>query len=241
MTDQIRKAVILAAGRGTRMGELTAEIPKPMLPVQGKPLIQHILEKLEAAGLREFAVITGYQSESIESYLGRWHLPITILKQDPVNGTGAAALLASEFTQGENFLLSFGDILCQPQAYLSCIAALSEGQHTVAVVGVKDVDDPWQGAAVYESAGRIERIVEKPPIGTSTTRWNSAGVYTFCNEVYEHLAKLTPSVRGEYELTSAIESMLASGLELRIGNMEGQWRDVGRPEDLAASERMMRI
>ncbi len=241
MTNPIRKAVILAAGRGTRMGDLTAEIPKPMLPVQGKPLIQHILEKLEVAGLREFAVVTGYHAESILTFLRRWHRPITFLKQEPVNGTGAAALLAREFTKGENFLLSFGDILCQPVAYISCMDALSEGERTVAVVGVKNVDDPWQGAAVYESAGRIERIVEKPPIGTSTTRWNSAGVYVFRDAIYEHLAKLTPSVRGEYELTSAIESMLAAGLELRIGKMDGAWRDVGRPEDLAASERMLGI
>jgi dTDP-glucose pyrophosphorylase len=241
MTEPIRKAVILAAGRGTRMGDLTAEIPKPMLQVQGKPLIQHILEKLEIAGLREFAIVTGYQGKSIESFLGRWHLPITFLKQEPVNGTGTAAMLARAFTGGENFLLSFGDILCEPSAYLSCMNALSEGHRTVAVVGVKDVDDPWQGAAVYEAAGRIERIVEKPPIGTSATRWNSAGVYVFRDVVYQHLAKLTPSVRGEYELTSAIESMLAEGLELRIGRMDGQWRDVGRPEDLAAGESMTRI
>lgn len=222
------------------MGELTAELPKPMLPVQGKPLIQHILERLEAAGLREFAVVTGYHAEAVESFLSRWHLPITFLKQEVVNGTGSAALLARNFTAGESFLLSFGDILCQPGAYLSCMTALAEGE-TVAVVGVKNVDDPWQGAAVYETAGRIERIVEKPPIGSSTTRWNSAGVYAFRDEVYGHLAKLTPSVRGEYELTSAIESMLAEGLELRIGIMDGQWRDVGRPEDLAASETIVGI
>ena len=223
------------------MGELTAEIPKPMLPVKGKPLIQHVLENLAAAGLREFAVVVGYQSASIESFLSRSHLSIAFLKQEPVNGTGAAAAMARDFTMGENFLLTFGDILCQPQAYLSCMNELSENERTVAVVGVRDVEDPWQGAAVYETAGRIERIIEKPPKATSTTRWNSAGVFVFRDIVYQHLAKLTPSVRGEYELTSALESMLTDGLELRIGKMEGLWRDVGRPEDLAASESMIGI
>ena len=235
MTEPIRKAVILAAGRGTRMGALTAQTPKPMLLVHGKPLIQHVLENLEAAGLREFAVVTGYQSEAIVSFLSRWHLPIAFINQQTVNGTGAAALLAREFTGGDNFLLTFGDILCQPTAYTACVNALAEGAQTDAVVGVKDVDDPWQGAAVYESDGRIGRTVEKPPQGTSTTRWNSGGVFVFRDAVYGHLAKLKPSVRGEYELTSAIESMLAAGLELRIGRMEGDWRDVGRPEDLAAA------
>ena len=132
MIEPIRKAVILAAGRGARMGELTAMTPKPMLLVHGKPLIQHVLENLEAAGLQEFAVVIGYRPEAIVSFLSRWHLPIAFIHQKPVNGTGAAALLAREFTGGDHFLLTFGDILCQPAAYTSCINALAEGDHTVA-------------------------------------------------------------------------------------------------------------
>ena len=214
------------------MGELTSQLPKPMLPVQGKPLLQHVLERLESAGVREFAIVTGYQSEAIVTHFANWHLPIAFLLQQVVNGTGAAALLTREFAAGEPFLLTFGDILCQPESYLACMSALTPD--TSAVIGVKDVDDPWQGAAVYEQAGKISRIVEKPAKGTSSTRWNSAGVFIYRPVFFDHLAKVTPSVRGEYELTTALETMLAAGLELRIAPVEGDWHDVGRPEDLQA-------
>jgi dTDP-glucose pyrophosphorylase len=203
-----------------------------MLQVQGKPLLQHVLERLEAARIREFAIIVGYQSEAIITHFENWHLPITFLVQQVVNGTGAAALLAREFAADEPFLLTFGDILCQPESYLACMRALTPG--TSAVIGVKDVEDPWQGAAVYEQAGKISRIIEKPPRGTSTTRWNSAGVFLYRPVFFDHLVRITPSVRGEYELTTALETMLDAGLELRIGPLEGDWLDVGRPEDLQA-------
>ncbi len=105
---------------------------------------------------------------------------------------------------------------------------------TVAVIGVKKVDDPWQGAAVYEEQGLVRRIIEKPVKGTSTTHWNSAGVYAFRPILFHLLQGLKPSPRNEYELTSAIEQMVESNLEVRISPIEGPWRDVGRPEDLAA-------
>ena len=103
-----------------------------------------------------------------------------------------------------------------------------------AVLGVRDVDDPWQGAAVYETGGRVTRVIEKPPKGTSTTRWNSAGLDGLRPVAFSYLDKLRPSKRGEYEITDIFTMMLNENVEVRISPMEGLWRDVGRPEDLAA-------
>lgn len=111
---------------------------------------------------------------------------------------------------------------------------LEDHANTAAVLAAKDIDDPWQGAAIYEESGRITRIIEKPPKGTSTTRWGSAGFYGFRPVIFNYLARLTPSVRNEYEITSAFEMMLSDGLELRLSPVVGDWRDIGRPEDLAA-------
>ena len=149
-----------------------------------------------------------------------------------MNGTGSAALLAREFGDDNPFLLTFGDILCSPDEYTRAINAMDAD--TQGVLAVKAVDDPWQGAAVYEDGGRITRIIEKPPKGTSTTPWNSAGFYCFRPAVFTYLAELKPTVRNEYELTSAIDAMLAADLLLKISPIEGEWRDVGRPEDLDA-------
>jgi NDP-sugar pyrophosphorylase family protein len=237
MPDSIRKAVVLAAGRGTRMGAITDDVPKAMLSVQGRPLLEHVLERLAQVGVGQFLVVVGYRREMIEEHFANWRLPVEFLVQDPIDGTGSAARLARDFVGDEPFLLTFGDILCDPTAYTSCSDALLHHPATMAVLGVKDTDDPYRAAAVYVENGVVTRVIEKPPQGTSTTRWTSAGVYAMKPAVFPYLDRLEPSPRNEYELTSIFEAMLHDGLELRIGAMEGAWRDVGRPEDLDAVNR----
>lgn len=231
MSD-IRQAVILAAGRGTRMGEMTLETPKSMLPVQGRPILEHVLERMASVGVERFFLVVGYRREPIIDHFRNWRLPIEFRVQDPVDGTGSATRLARDFAGDEPFLLSFGDIFCEPSAYTACAGALHA--NTVAVMGVKWTEDPWQGAAVYEQDGVIQKVIEKPPPGTSTTHWNSAGLYALRPAAFEYMDRLTPSPRNEYEVTQIFEMMLAEGRELRIAPVDGTWRDVGRPEDLEA-------
>lgn len=229
--ETIDHAVILAAGRGTRMGVITQAIPKPMLAIAGRPMLEHILERLATAGIKRFLIVVGYHAEAIVNHFRDSRFNIEFRVQEPVNGTGSAALLAKEFVAGGAFLLTYGDILCSPEEYWRAIAALDDD--TQGVLAVKSVEDPWQGAAVYAENSRITKIIEKPPKGTSTTPWNSAGFYCFRARVFDYLAELKPTVRKEYELTSAIDTMLREGLVLKISAIEGEWRDVGRPEDLA--------
>ncbi len=219
------------------MGEMTREIPKPMLPVRGRPLLEYIVERLAAAGIQRFLIVVGYQHEVIESHFSKWPLPIEFCLQRPVNGTGSAVLLAQRFAANQPFLLTWGDILCDTTEYDHCLAIFDQNPATVAVLAVKAVDDPWQGAAVYENEGRIQRIIEKPAKGASTTHWNSAGFYALRPVIFDYLARLKPSPRNEYELTSAIQAMLDDGLDLRISPVRGSWRDIGRPEDLAAANK----
>jgi NDP-sugar pyrophosphorylase family protein len=247
---EISRAVVLAAGKGTRMGSMTQDIPKPMLSIHGRPMLELILERLQTLGISHFLIVTGYHGEVIEKHFEKTNsdaphiarksqiaLRFEFVRQNPVNGTGSGALLARDFAGKEPFLLTYGDILCDPSEYKRCIQSLGTTDDTVAAVAVKWVDDPSQGAAVYEVDGRVKRIVEKPPQGTSATHWNSAGFYTFHPVLFDYLARLRPSPRGEYELTSALSDMLEDGLDLRISPVQGEWRDVGRPEDLAAMNR----
>jgi NDP-sugar pyrophosphorylase family protein len=234
MKTSIRYAVVLAAGRGKRMGEITSRTPKPMLPVQGRPMLEHVLQRLAAAGIEKFLVVVGYRREILQEHFRHWPLPLEFRVQEPLDGTGSAARLARDFAGSAPFLLTFGDILCDPSAYVRCGRVLDKFSATAAVLGVKDVEDPWRGAAVYEEDGKVYRVVEKPPIGTSTTRWNSAGLFALRPLVFPYLDRLQPSTRNEYELTAIFESMLRDNLELRISTIEGGWRDVGYPEDLDA-------
>src|SRR5687767_11607577 len=107
------KAVILAAGKGTRMKELTNELPKPMLKVQGTPILEHILLGLKSAGVKEIFIVTGWRAESIENYFGggsRWDVKISYGRQLNQDGTGKAPELAKEFVGASPFILTYGDI-----------------------------------------------------------------------------------------------------------------------------------
>lgn len=236
-SHSIRKAVVLAAGKGTRMAELTRTCPKPLLPVAGRPILHHVLERLGSAGVEDVALVIGYQGDQIRESLRDNPLRIHFIEQELVNGTGSAALLAREFAAADPFLLTFGDILSTPEDYVGMAAALTPGAS--AVLGVQWAEDPCRGAAVYEQDGRVLRIVEKPAPGTSTTHWNSAGLYAFGCDVFEELSRIPLSPRGEYELTSAVELLLAHGREVRMYAVSGIWLDVGRPEDLATAETLL--
>jgi len=109
------KAVILAAGKGTRMRELTNELPKPMLRVQGKPILEHILGGLLAAGIHEVCIITGWRAEVVEGYFGdgaKWGAHISYARQLVQDGTGKAAEPARAFVGMDDFLLTYGDGVC---------------------------------------------------------------------------------------------------------------------------------
>ena len=227
------KAVILAAGRGTRMRDLTVATPKPMLNAGGRPILERLLERLIEAGFSEALIVTGYHAEAIEDYFRDYRLPLHFVRQAPVNGTATAALLARQFVGHDDFLLTFGDILADASCYRQILERLRGEPGVDAILGVKYVDDPYQGAAVYvDDDGKVTRIVEKPPRGESTTRWNSAGIYAVRTSLFAQLERVPRSSRGEYELTSAISQLIEAGKLLRIFAIEGHWRDIGRPEDL---------
>ena len=234
----MRKAVILAAGRGTRLGSLTDEIPKPMVLLKGKPILEHLLDRLKAAGFTDALIVTGYRAEAIESHFGNYPLALQFVRQTTINGTATAALLAKDFVQNEAFFLTFGDILAETAVYRDIGKCLAP--ETEALIGVKWVPDPYQGAAVYcDTSKKIIKIIEKPGGGNSTTNWNSAGLYIFRPNLFAELARVPESPRHEFELTSAVDQLIAAGHRLEIFPIEGTWRDIGRPEDLAAATEEM--
>lgn len=229
----IQKAIVLAAGRGTRMGSLTEDLPKPMLPVQGRPMLEHVIRGLQSVGLREILLVVGYRRELVEEHF-RGFDGVRFVTQEVVEGTGRAVQLGRDFVDDDSFLLTYGDILT-PAANYRGICEMLAARDAAAAIGVRHVDDPWQGAAVYADAGgAISRIVEKPPKGASATNWNSAGLYVFAPVIFDEIATAPKSVRGEYEITTAIEQLISHGRRVQLFDMRGYWRDVGRPEDLAA-------
>lgn len=225
--------MVLAAGRGTRMQSLTDDCPKPMLPLDARPMLAHQMERFADAGIERVCVVIGYKGHMVREYFDA-HPPegvdLHYVVQANQNGTGSAALLARDFTAGGSFLMTFGDILVDAEVYRSLYALAPEAE---VVLSVKTVDDPYRGGAVYLSGNRVVRIIEKPPKGTSTTKYTSAGIYVFDTGIFDRLARLRPSRRGEYEITDAIQAAVVDGDRVLSHEVSGFWRDVGRPEDLA--------
>lgn len=229
----ITKAVLLAAGRGSRLGALTENQPKPLLSVAGRPIIVHILDGLRRAGIEEITVITGYLGDVLERELGNGEasgLNLRYVRQENLNGTARALALARDWLGDEQFFAGWGDILVRPENYRRVIRAARLAD---AAIAVNEVDDPWAGAAVYvDEAKIVQRIVEKPARGTSTTRWNNAGLSVVGMSIWAEIDRLQPSERGEYELPRAVAALVAGGARVVAVPVEGEWFDVGTAEDL---------
>src|SRR5437763_9252842 len=146
---KIDRAVLLAAGRGTRMRELTAELPKPMIKVRGKPILLHIVEGLQAAGIKGFLIIVGYHGDAVRDYFGDGTclgLQIRYATQVVQDGTGRVVDLARDFVGQSPFVLSYGDILVAPANY-KCVVDLPNDVE--AVITVKRGEDVSKGGAVF--------------------------------------------------------------------------------------------
>jgi len=238
----VRDAVVLAAGRGTRMKGLTEEIPKPMLPIAGRPLLEHVVLTLRNTGITRFVIVTGYRGEQIEAHFrngSQWDATIEYCHQTVRDGTARALLLAREAIGQRDFLLAWGDILADRANYPALLDTFAR-RGPDGLISVNWVEDPCKGAAVYvDDDHRIQRIVEKPAAGTATTHWNNAGIAVFRPVVFEYAAKIGPSPRGEYEIPDAVTAMLENGLALYAFPLQGFWSDVGTPEDLERAARAL--
>jgi NDP-sugar pyrophosphorylase family protein len=218
------------------MGGLCARMPKPMLPLGNVPMLQYILDGLAMAGIARAHLVVGHRAELVRRHFAqRPHsLPLDFIEQHNPSGTGSATLLAKDTLAGDHFLLAFGDIIIPRAAYGSLIKAHARGgwDH---MLTTRWVPDPFRGAAVYVESDRVQRIIEKPPPGTSTTHYDSVGVHILPRRVFELLATLKPSPRGEYELTDAIAMMVAQGLKVGAHEVEGFWFNMTDPEALIAA------
>jgi len=246
------KAVILAAGKGTRMLDLTSEVPKPMLEVNGKPVLQHILEGLIAANIREFCLITGWRAAVIEQYFGdgsKWGVKICCARQVTQDGTGKAPELAKEFIGPDSFLLTYGDILVDPETYQRMIRRFGEGDFSGLVTVTAGEDVTRGGINFFDERFFLKRLIEKPsPAQLDQFRadgwlkpgqpvWYNAGIYLFKPVLFDFTARLEKSPRGEFELTEAVNAMAAAGHALAGLEIVGPWVDVRDPGVLATLSR----
>lgn len=243
----IRTAIILAAGRGTRLGDLTHERPKPLLTVGGRPVIARILDGLMRAGVSDVAIVTGYHAAMIEAEVGNGAgsgIAVTYRRQEQLDGTARALALARDVVGDERFFFAWGDILVQPGNYAAVVRAARLADGAIAVNAVPDTS---AGAAVFTMpplpwpptdempAAVVTGIIEKPSGPDASSHWNSAGFGVLGAAVWDAIDRLQPSPRGEFELTGAIEALVQHGQRIRAVPVTGPWFDIGTPASLEAA------
>ena len=226
------QSIILAAGEGSRMRPLTANTPKVMLPVAGKPLLEEIILRAIDAGSDRFVIVVGYQADRVRSHFGdgsRLGVRIEYAVQERQLGTGHA-LMAAESKAADHFLVLNGDVLPDTDSLRAM------GREDAAVSAIR-VDDPTRYGVFLEENGIFKSVVEKSPEPPSNLA--NAGIYVLNRSVFDVLRAMPLSERGEYELTDALNS-LAARETIKIVNLKS-WLEIGRPWDiLAANETMLK-
>ncbi len=220
---KVRKAVILAAGRGKRLEPLTLTTPKVMLPLAGKPLLEYILEAAKEAGIGEAVLVVGHGRERIEEYFGdgsAWNMRLEYALQGELMGTAHAL---GQVRLEEDFLALNGDTLISQD----CIKEVLAHHSTACTMGLRKVEDPGSYGAVRLDGERVVEVVEKPREFVSDLV--NAGIYAFSPKVFDAIAETPVSERKEYELTTAIQLLIKGGEEVRGIEVKGLWRDIGNP------------
>jgi dTDP-glucose pyrophosphorylase len=220
------------------MRQLTADLPKPMIEVRGKPVLQHIIEGLRNAGIRNFLIVVGYRADAVRNFFGdgsRHTVAIQYATQTVQDGTGRVVDLARDFVGDIPFVLSYGDILVDPANYKRVVDLPEEVEAIVTVTRGEDVS---KGGAVFlndrmDLLDLREKSDRWSGLSQDATPFYNAGLYAFRASIFEFTAKLKPSPRGEYELTDAIRDLAQSGRKVQALELTGEWADVRDPEILA--------
>ncbi|SFG70409.1 glucose-1-phosphate thymidylyltransferase [Halopelagius inordinatus] len=234
------KAVVLAAGKGTRLRPLTDDKPKALVEVGDQPIIEHCLDDLVSLDAEEFVVVVGHKKEQIISRLGDEYrgVPITYAHQREPAGLAHAVLTAEQYID-DDFMLMLGDNIFR--ANLEDVLAEQRDDSSDAAFLVEEV--PWEeasrfGVCVTNDDGEIVEVVEKPDEPVSNLAMT--GFYTFSPAIFDACHLVQPSDRGEYELPDAIDLLIRSGRSISTVTLEG-WRiDIGYPEDRDEAERRLR-
>ena len=183
------KAVILAAGKGERLGEVTQRIPKPMIQFRGKPILEHNIELCRKFGVKDLYINTHHLPEAIRSHCGdgsQWDVNIQYSFEPELLGTSGAVKNFERSLGGEPFFVLYGD---NYSAFdLSSLQQMQEQHSALGVIAFHWREDTSSsGVAEFTDDGRIVRFIEKPKAGESDSRWVNAGIYYFRREIFSHL------------------------------------------------------
>ena len=229
------KGLIPAAGKGTRLEPITLAIPKELLVVGDKAIIEHVIEAMKTAGVREIVIVVGWKKHAILDYLGsgeRLGVKLTYVVQDGRGGLAKAVAAGEHAIGNESFLVVLGDNFFYPKTFLKDIIEFHNRADADAAVGVTEVEDPTRHGMIKPGElSQVIDIVEKPSLEKSPSKLGCMGVYVFKPVIFDAIRKTKPGVKNEYQLTDSIKILIDAGYKVFYQKIEGKHIDVGTIED----------
>ncbi|HCI29916.1 MAG TPA: glucose-1-phosphate thymidylyltransferase [Fervidobacterium sp.] len=227
------KAIILCAGKGTRLRPFTYTTAKHLIPVANKPVILYTIEKIKSTGITQIGMIVSRENRAdFENTLGdgsKYGVEITYILQTEPKGLAHAVLMAKDFLGDEDFLMYLGDNLIMDDIR-PFVEDFREKEDLSALIMLSPVNDPTRFGIAIMEGNRIIKTIEKP----KEPRSNLAiiGLYLFRKDIFDGIANIKPSWRGEYEITDAIDWLIQNKGTVEGHIVYGWWKDTGKPEDL---------
>jgi mannose-1-phosphate guanylyltransferase len=218
------RAMVLAAGLGTRLRPLTYEITKPMVPVLDRPVMEHILDLLERHGLTDVIANLHYFPDSIKDYFGE---RISYRVEEELLGTAGGVRACAEFFGGEPFLVISGDALTDLD--LSALAARHRDSGGIATLAVKQVSDTREyGVVLHDRDGRITGFQEKPAPEEALSNLGNCGIYVFSPEIFDYF----PDRPFADWAQDVFPALLENDVPFHIHELSEYWNDVGSLTEL---------
>lgn len=230
----VKQGLIPAAGSGTRLGPFTNAIPKELLPVGEKAVIEHVVEAMKLAGIDEIAIVVSPHKHGLSDYLGsgkRFGVKLTYVVQDERLGL-ADAVLSGEHVINGSFAVVLGDNFFYPKSFLRDLILYHLQERADASLGVAEVDDVTRHGIIMQSGDKIVDIVEKPSLERAPSRLGAMGIYIFEPEIFDAIRSTKPGYGHEYQLTDSVKVMVDRRRKVLYKKIEGLHIDVGTPKDL---------
>jgi glucose-1-phosphate thymidylyltransferase len=232
------KALIASGGRGTRLRPITHTRNKHLIPIANKPILHYAIEAAADAGIKEVAIVINADSDEVPRAIGdgsRWGIRITYIPQLTPGGLAQVVALAEEFVGKDQFIFYLGDNLVVGGVRRFIDEFLRSGCNCY--LTLSRVKDPERFGVPEIRDGRIVSVEEKPKQPKSS--FAVAGIYLYDHHIFEAVKAITPSTRGELEISDAHQYLIDKGYKVGFAEITGWWKDTGKPTDLLEANRLV--
>jgi dTDP-glucose pyrophosphorylase len=240
------KGVVLAAGKGTRLKPLTLAIPKELIRVGTKPVIEHVIDVLKEGGIKDILVVTGWKKGAILDFLGsgkRLGVEIYYKVQEELKGTAHALYQAKDWVKEEDFAMSYGDNYFKPKKIMQDVIRFHEEKEAYATLVLHPVKDPRRfGIVKIAKSGEIKGMIEKPslrearPYKVGNYYYNIAGLMVLNPKIFEYIKKTKSGKDNEIWLTDSVELMRRDAHPVYGYIFKGLRYDIGTFESLKLAD-----